>query len=129
MKSGKSLKEFRGHTSYVNTAVYSRDQSKVVTASSDGLVIVFDAKTTEELHKISPPPPPHTSSAMQFSVNSALFPMKVPTVFGDQEGELFFVCSRTNTLHLMNLSGQVLKIYSSGKREKGDFVAMLPSPK
>ena len=30
---------------------------------------------------------------------------------------------------LLNVSGQVLKSFSSGKRENGDFVAMVPSPK
>jgi WD40 repeat protein len=40
LKSGKMLKEFRGHTSYVNHAIYSGDGSKVVTASTDGTVKV-----------------------------------------------------------------------------------------
>ena len=34
IKSGKTLKEFRGHKSYVNSAVYTKDGSKVITASS-----------------------------------------------------------------------------------------------
>jgi WD40 repeat protein len=29
LKSGKMLKEFRGHTSYVNAAIYSADGSQV----------------------------------------------------------------------------------------------------
>merc|ERR1719476_532821 len=33
LKSGKTLKEYRGHTSYVNSAVYTRDGAKVITAS------------------------------------------------------------------------------------------------
>merc|ERR1712061_648844 len=40
LKSGKTLKEYRGHTSFVNSAVYTRDNLKVVTASSDGHVTV-----------------------------------------------------------------------------------------
>lgn len=40
LKSGKMLKEFRGHTSYVNHAIFSGDGSKVVTASTDGTVKV-----------------------------------------------------------------------------------------
>ena len=35
IKSGKTLKEFRGHKSYVNSAVYTKDNARVVTASSD----------------------------------------------------------------------------------------------
>lgn len=40
LKSGKLLKEFRGHTSYVNDAIFSNDGSRVITASSDCTVKV-----------------------------------------------------------------------------------------
>ena len=36
VRSGKTLKEYRGHKSYVNSAVYTKDGSKVISASSDG---------------------------------------------------------------------------------------------
>mmetsp|Transcript_55060 Transcript_55060/g.131207 ORF Transcript_55060/g.131207 Transcript_55060/m.131207 type:complete len:526 (-) Transcript_55060:94-1671(-) len=126
MKSGKSLKEYRGHTSFVNSAVFSKDYSKVVTASSDGLVIIFDAKTSEELSRVCPPPPAHVSSAMQYSVQSAYMASSLP---GQPDEDQLFVCTRTNTMMLMNLKGQVLKSFSSGKRENADFLAMVPSPK
>eukprot|EP00747_Dinoflagellata_sp_TGD_P163226 gnl/TRDRNA2_/TRDRNA2_181679_c0_seq1.p1 gnl/TRDRNA2_/TRDRNA2_181679_c0~~gnl/TRDRNA2_/TRDRNA2_181679_c0_seq1.p1 ORF type:complete len:548 (+),score=96.80 gnl/TRDRNA2_/TRDRNA2_181679_c0_seq1:64-1644(+) len=130
VKSGKTLKEFRGHTSYVNTAVYTKDGSKVVTASSDGSVILFDAKTTESMAKITPPPPPHLSSANSYAVNSALVAPKNFGVFGtDPDDTLIFACTRTNTISLMNASGQVLKTYSTGKRTGGDLVCMTVSPK
>ena len=38
--SGKLLKEFRGHTSYVNTAVYNATGHRVLTGSSDGTMKV-----------------------------------------------------------------------------------------
>lgn len=48
LKSGKSLREFRGHTSYVNYALFSKDASaSVITASSDGTVKYWDSRTTE----------------------------------------------------------------------------------
>lgn len=40
LKSGKLLKEFRGHSSYVNDAIFTNDGSRVVTASSDCTVKV-----------------------------------------------------------------------------------------
>jgi len=129
LKSGKTLKEYRGHTSYVNTAVYTRDGNKVVTASSDGQVIVWDAKTTEQINAITPPPPPHLSSTIQYAVNAAFLAPTPPGYAGDSDDAQIFVCMRTNTVLLMNLQGQVIKSYSSGKRDKGDFVAMTPSPK
>ena len=38
LKSGKALKEMRGHASYVNDVHFSPDASRVVSASSDGTV-------------------------------------------------------------------------------------------
>merc|ERR1712194_785520 len=94
----------------------------------DGHVNVFDAKTCELLNNITPPPPPHSSSAMVFSVVSAIVPQKLPPGVGENE-TLIFVCTSSNTMMLMNLQGQVVKNFSSGKKEKGDFIAMMPSPK
>lgn len=126
IKSGKTLKEYRGHTSYVNSAVYSRDNGSVITGSSDGYVFVFDAKTTEVLNKLAPPPPPHLTSNIQYAVNGIVL---APKALGQDNEDLVYVCSRTNTLLLMNLTGQVIKSYSSGKKDKGDFAAMITSPK
>ena len=41
LKSGKTLKEFRGHSSYVNHAIFSNDGSRIITASSDCTVKVL----------------------------------------------------------------------------------------
>ena len=38
LKSSKMLKEFRGHTSYVNDARYTNDYTQIVSGSSDGTV-------------------------------------------------------------------------------------------
>jgi WD40 repeat protein len=43
LKSGKMLKEFRGHNSYVNYAIFTADGSRVITASSDCTVKVLIA--------------------------------------------------------------------------------------
>ena len=40
LKSGKQLKEFRGHVSFVNEAIFSADGHQVISASSDGTVKV-----------------------------------------------------------------------------------------
>lgn len=129
LKSGKTLKEYRGHTSYVNSAIYTKDNHKVITGSSDGHVIIFDARTTEILNKVVPPPPPHLSSTIQFAVNIALVAPSLPSYQVDDDDVLIFVCTRTNTIQLMNQNGQVLKSFCSGRREHGDFVAMALSPK
>jgi len=127
LKSGKTLKEFRGHTSYVNGALFTRDNSKVITWSSDSKVKVFDAKTTECLKDITPPPPAHVSSEMQYSVNCCVLAPREGSA--KEEEAQFFVCCRHNTIHLMNTAGQVLRSFSSGKKSSGDFVTMTISPK
>ncbi len=40
LKSGKTLKELRGHTSYVNSVCYAAEGTRVVTGSSDGVLRV-----------------------------------------------------------------------------------------
>jgi WD40 repeat-containing protein SMU1 len=50
LKSGKMLKEFRGHTSYVNDAIFSAEGGQVISGSSDATVRVWDAKTCECVH-------------------------------------------------------------------------------
>ncbi|KAK1325729.1 hypothetical protein QJS10_CPA01g02543 [Acorus calamus] len=118
LKSGKRLKEFRGHTSYVNNAIFSTDGSRVITASSDCTVKVWDTKTTDCLQTFKPPPPLRGGDA---SVNSVhLFPKNT---------EQIIVCNKTSSIYLMTLQGQVVKSFSSGKKEGGDFVAACVSPK
>lgn len=118
LKSGKMLKEFRGHTSYVNDATFTNDGSRVITASSDCTVKVWDLKTTDCLQTFKPPPPLRGGDA---SVNSVfIFPKNT---------EHIVVCNKTSSIYIMTLQGQVVKSFSSGKREGGDFVAACISPK
>jgi WD40 repeat-containing protein SMU1 len=46
LKSGKTLKEFRGHTSFVNLAMFVPDSPHIVSASSDGSVKVSERAST-----------------------------------------------------------------------------------
>ena len=55
LKSGKTLKELRGHTSYINSIVYAPEGARIVSGSSDGCVRVWDAKTAECTAKFQPP--------------------------------------------------------------------------
>lgn len=40
IKSGKIVKEFQGHTSFVNAVLYSQDNNSVLSGSSDGTIKV-----------------------------------------------------------------------------------------
>ncbi|KAK3009790.1 hypothetical protein RJ639_015430 [Escallonia herrerae] len=118
LKSGKLLKEFRGHTSYVNDAIFTSDGLRVITASSDCSVKVWDVKTTDCLQTFKPPPPLRGGDA---SVNSVHLFHKTT--------DHIIVCNKTSSIYLMTLQGQVVKSFSSGKREGGDFVGACVSPK
>ncbi|CAI9295601.1 unnamed protein product [Lactuca saligna] len=56
MKNGKLLKEFYGHSCYINDATFTTDERRFITASSDCTVKVWDLKTADCLQTFNPPP-------------------------------------------------------------------------
>ena len=146
------LKEFRGHTSYVNSAVYSPDGASVISASSDATVRVWSTKSSECMFVFRPPQP---TSSSEVAVNAvALYPQNVDQVGRMQPARTpaglactvaayapapapapapphtqVLVSTRSSTLYLMTLQGQVVKSFQSGKRAGGDFLAFTLSPR
>lgn len=47
IKSGKMLKEFRGHESFVYSAVFSQDESCILSASADCSICIWDTNTSD----------------------------------------------------------------------------------
>lgn len=113
LKSGKMLKEFRGHTSFVNEAVFSSDGHHILSASSDSTVKVWSLKTTECTSTFK-------SLGNDLPVNSIVILPKNP--------DNFIVCNRSNTVVIMNMQGQIVRSFSSGKREGGNFMTAIISP-
>ncbi|EFN54277.1 hypothetical protein CHLNCDRAFT_24755, partial [Chlorella variabilis] len=118
IKSGRMLKEFRGHSSFVNAAVYSADGTQVVSAGADATVRVWDAKTCDCTFVFRPPQASATAEAPVVGV--ALNPQNVDQVL---------VATRSPSLYLMTLQGQVVKSFQSGKKSGGDFLAFTLSPR
>ncbi|KAM3330384.1 hypothetical protein ACQJBY_026963 [Aegilops geniculata] len=148
-----------GKKTHPECARFSPDGQYLVSCSVDGIIEVWDyvsgklkkdlqyqadvwdAKTADCLQSFKPPPPMRGGDA---SVNSVhLFP---------KNSDHIVVCNKTSSIYIMTLQGQhvthpsrdiidrkeqlqgderlqVVKSFSSGKREGGDFVAASVSPK
>eukprot|EP00357_Protocruzia_adherens_P006973 CAMPEP_0114979430 /NCGR_PEP_ID=MMETSP0216-20121206/4365_1 /TAXON_ID=223996 /ORGANISM="Protocruzia adherens, Strain Boccale" /LENGTH=513 /DNA_ID=CAMNT_0002340751 /DNA_START=500 /DNA_END=2041 /DNA_ORIENTATION=- len=118
IKSGRTIKEFRSHTSYVNDVIMSYDFTKLISASSDGSVKLWDAKTSDLLMTFKPPQPNATA---ELTVNSVMLNPK--------NNDQIIVCNKSNTIYMANTNGQIIKTFSNGKKEGGDFIACCLSPK
>ncbi|XP_065121383.1 WD40 repeat-containing protein SMU1-like [Paramisgurnus dabryanus] len=118
LKSGKTLKEFRGHTAHVNDVIFSHDGQHVISASADGTVKIWTMKTMDCTCTIKTPDIPE---GMHITVNNVMLIPKTP--------EHFVVCNRTNTVVVTNIHGQVMRSFCSGVREGADFVCCTLSPR
>ncbi|XP_074650135.1 WD40 repeat-containing protein SMU1-like [Tubulanus polymorphus] len=118
LKSGKILKEFRGHSSFVNDVVFAPDGHHIMSASSDGTVKVWSIKSTECTNTFKSLGGTGTGDTTVHSIHPV--PRNV---------EQFVVCNRSNIVAIMNMQGQIVRSFSSGKREGGDFVSCTLSPR
>eukprot|EP01083_Nonionella_stella_P140867 432912_1 len=110
LRSGRNLKEFRGHKSFVNCAIYSADFARIITGSADGTVKVWDAKTTDCLKTFRP----HPNQALEVPVHSlVLFP---------SNPEQILVGNRSSTVYVMTMSGQLVRSYSSQRNTEVNFL-------
>ncbi|CAL8109869.1 unnamed protein product [Orchesella dallaii] len=118
LKSGKLVKEFKGHTSFVNEVTFTPDNHNVLSVSSDGTIKMWNMKTTECVHTFKSL---GGTGAVDIPINNISILPKNP--------DHFVVCNRTNTVVIMNMQGQIVKSFTSGKREGGDFVCCTVSPR
>ncbi|BAM38722.1 uncharacterized protein TOT_010000190 [Theileria orientalis strain Shintoku] len=118
LKSGKPLKEFRGHTSIVNTAVYSNDGTKVITGSSDGFVKVWDSRSCECLKSF-----PAFTQRENDDPEGPLISKSVNTIVNlAGQNDLFLVCSKSPVLKVFNLSGNCLRQFTPEEVENVSFL-------
>lgn len=92
----------------------------MVTASSDGTMKLWDSKTTECLLTIRPGLTSMATSLAEVPIISLQYLPGSP----DQ----FIVTTRSTLAYIMNLNGQVIKTFNSGKKTGGDFLTSTVSP-
>lgn len=150
LKSGQTLKEFKGHTSFVNTAIFAPDGQRILSGSSDGTVKVRGVSPvasqrcdycrhpcglqspflqvwnikTGECTSTFRPNEADEGSAAEITINTM---QMVP-----QEDDLFLVSNRSGQVYIMSFKGKVMKTLArTGKEGKagGDFVTAIISPR
>lgn len=117
LKSGKTLKVLRGHGSYVNSAVFTVDQQRVLSASSDGFVKLWDLATSSCVRTIQPART--TDSFAEIQLVSAL-----PLV---QNPEWLLVIARLDKAFVVTTGGNLVFTLHADE-EKVQFVAGCESP-
>lgn len=119
LKSGKTLKEFRGHSSFVNCALFGKDGIHILSGSSDGTIRIWDQRTSECVMTYRPGGMAgiassdlavHTLQLMPNNLDHIMVVAKCPYVF------------------IISTQGQLIKSFSSGKMTGGDFLCATVSP-
>ncbi|CAG8675094.1 43942_t:CDS:10 [Gigaspora margarita] len=122
LKSGKTLKEFRGHSSFVNNAIFSYDMSRVISASSDGTIKIWDSKSTSCLHTITP----HGGQGASATISGGITVNCVVQM--PKNMDQLIVCNKSPTIYIVTMRGQIIKTFTSDKKTGGDFVSCTVSP-
>ncbi|CAD5206767.1 unnamed protein product [Bursaphelenchus okinawaensis] len=113
MKSGKCLKELRGHSSFVMDAKYTDDGKNCISGAVDGALKIWNLKTLECLNTFR--------IAADVPINSIL---PIP-----KSADQFVICNRSNTIFIVNLQGQLVRSFTTGKREQSNLLNACLSPK
>ncbi|KAI9090510.1 WD40 repeat-containing protein SMU1-like protein [Phlyctochytrium arcticum] len=110
MKSGKLLKEFRGHNSFVNDVAFLLDGAKIISASSDGTARIWDTKTTECIATLTLDEGRPVSAGVQSPTVSRVLPMP-------RNISQFIMCNQSPIAYLLDEKGQVVKTFSSSDKD------------
>lgn len=95
MKSGRVLKEFRGHQSYVNCALWLEGGKFILSASHDGSVRLWDSQRVECIGSFLPP----ESNALSPPPIRIIVPLRAT-----ENDSLFLVVAQSHSMHIFSLA-------------------------
>ncbi|RCH94735.1 Serine/threonine-protein kinase smu1, partial [Rhizopus azygosporus] len=108
VKSGKLIREFKGHRAFVNSVIYSADYTRVISASSDGEVRIWDISSGGSI---------------------SCFPQDNLTIHAlltiSEDSTHLVMVNKSNRLHILDSQGKITK--SFGHSQAKDFVAAATS--
>lgn len=90
MRSNKTIRDFRGHKSFVYDIAFSRDDNFILSGSSDETVRIWNAKTAQTL-----------------SVYSSCSRVHTVRLMPNFKSDIFLVGSRSTKVHLIDLDAKL----------------------
>ncbi|KAI9296575.1 hypothetical protein K502DRAFT_347921 [Neoconidiobolus thromboides FSU 785] len=118
LNSGKKIKQFTGHTSFVNGCVMNFDNTKVLSVGSEGVIRIWDYKTSECLKII-------TSDKLGFNqagFNNNLGGITLFKILKVQmklnEEAYYLIGSNSNCCHLIDFNGNIIRKYELSNEDK-----------
>lgn len=105
LKSGKMLKELRGHKSFVTSSALSPDGSRIISGSSDGTVRVWDAKSADCVNDFRP-----VSGQVAEVPICRVISASLPHILG--VGDTIVVATRAHTILCFSVAGKLEKTYT-----------------
>lgn len=146
LRAARMLKEFRGHTSYINSCSYvtvegGSSSLLVVSGSADGTVRVWDGRSAECMRIINPT----TASQIVIGASLTMTSTADESVAGKSVQCVIPIHTPPNSMlivpraphaYLVSHAGSVLRVFNrddtrgrgSGTDEKADFIAATVSP-
>ncbi|CAO3635146.1 unnamed protein product [Cunninghamella blakesleeana] len=113
IQSGKLLKEFKGHSSFVNNVTFINNDNHVISGSNDGVVKVWDIETSHCLYSINP-----TKENLPIQLIIPLPPAN--------DNGAFAICSKSKQLSIYSEHGDLIKMIPSNDQHKNsssDFIS------
>ena len=125
IRSNRTIRDFKVMSApLINAAVFLNSGKYVVTGASDGLIRVYDNRTAELVREFSPPAPAHMNQSYKRGIYQLV---RLPPDELQEEDTILVGTDSCSALARVTLSGSRVTIFTTDKREKGDFVSFVPT--